>query len=214
MHEPGGPPPKGLLKGHRSTVTTIAVARRRVYSGSLDGTVRCWCYHSFECLRQLQLEGNIANSLAVAFARVYVCTSDRVVTVYDADELKLLTRLEGHSAYVYCVASRASKLAQPTRALIQNEHPHFPMPTMATQALRFDSYPADETAARFVVVTIGVRKVHPPPSHLPKPSLPPRAASWALHHRGEWQARDLEAADASPDQPGSSDPFCEVTAVL
>ncbi|KAJ1492978.1 hypothetical protein T484DRAFT_1769418 [Baffinella frigidus] len=132
-----------------------------------------WDYHSFACLRTLTLDGNIGNSLTVACGRVYVCTSDRVITVYDADELTLLTRLEGHFAYVFCVASRVSQYAQPTRAVIQNEHPCFPMPAAANRPLRFDSFDKGETCNRFVVVTVGVRK-----------------------------ARDLEAADSSPDNPG------------
>jgi hypothetical protein len=179
---PDDPLPKAVMKGHHSTITALQVSRGRIFSGSLDTTIMVWCCTKFESLQSLSIGGDIINSFSVIAARLYVATSDRAILVYDMENMKQVCRLQGHDAYVYCLATHSSALMEDISTLMQNENPMFEMQQRASQPLTFSSYQKGQACKRFSAVTIGIRK-----------------------------AKNLEPKDISPGQEGTSDPFCEVT---
>ena len=179
---PDDPRPIGVMKGHHSTITTLQVSRGKLFSGSLDTTIMVWCCSKFESLNSISIGGDIINGFSIIAARLYVATSDRAILVYDMENLKQVCRLQGHDAYVYCLATHSSLLTEDISTLIQNENPMFEMQQRAAQPLTFSSYKKGQSCKRFSAVTIGIRK-----------------------------AKNLEPKDISPGQEGTSDPFCEVT---
>ena len=176
------PRPIAVLKGHKSTITTLAVARRLIFSGSLDTTIMVWCCSKFNCLRSVSTRGDIINCFSVVAARLYVATSDRAIFVYDIENLKQVCRLEGHGAYVYALTAKASPLTKDISTLIQDENPMFMMQQRIAQQLTYSSYKNGEDCKRFSVVTIGIRR-----------------------------AKNLEAQDHRPGQEGLSDPFVQLS---
>jgi hypothetical protein len=58
--------------------------------------------------------------------RLYVASSDRVITGYDMTSLRPLVRLEGHSAYVYSLVAASAPIKTPIRHLVQVGGTHTP----------------------------------------------------------------------------------------
>lgn len=156
---PDDPQPFGVLRGHTSTVTTLAVARARLFSGSLDATIRVWDCESLAGLLSVSLDGNGVNGLSVAFGKLYAATGDSSVHVYSVDKLQPLTKMEGHTGAVSCLATTLSRHSNKPKHLIQNKHPVYERPHMAGMPLTFDCYEPGAKADRFVTVTVSVRKV-------------------------------------------------------
>uniref|UniRef100_A0A7S4V1J5 C2 domain-containing protein n=1 Tax=Guillardia theta TaxID=55529 RepID=A0A7S4V1J5_GUITH len=176
-----GPEPLGVLKGHNSSITALCVDDRRIFSGSMDTTVRIWDVFSFAALAMVDLQGNICNDLLSYGGRLYVATSDQSIIVMDHLQSKIITRLEGHSAYVTSLSSFTSVLVSQLHEVVQDENPSFESPRRAQSQLTMSEYRTGEECQRFCCVTISLLK-----------------------------ARDLDVADVGMDGEGSSDPFAVV----
>ena len=175
------PRPMAVLEGHASTVTAVAVARGRIFSGSLDASVRVWDARSFAPVGRYGLGGDMVNALACVCGRLYVATSDRDVHVLDAGDLTLLTKLEGHTAYVYCLATAATRLPLRLADVVQVVHPLYKVPEDPRRPVTYDSFRPGEVCRGYARVTVVLR-----------------------------EARGLVASDPRPGSEGSSDPEARV----
>jgi WD40 repeat protein len=177
LRDPDDPQPTAVLEGHSSTVTAVAVARGRIFSGSLDASVRVWDERTFAPLGCYELGGDMVNALSCVHGRLYVATSDQDLLVLDASDLAPLCRLEGHSAYVFCLATASTHLPLRLADAVQVVHPLYKTPEDPRVPVAYDSFRPGQVCKGFCKVTIALRK-----------------------------AKGLVASDVRPDQEGTSDP--------
>src|SRR5262249_47237670 len=89
-----------LLTGHRGPVTSMAVCpdKRRIVSGSDDGTVVVWDLEAGALIRRLEGHRDWVNSVAVSAdgRRIVSGSDDGTVAVWDLEAGALIRRLEGH----------------------------------------------------------------------------------------------------------------------
>lgn len=97
------------ISGHRGTVQAVAwcpLDRRRLVSGSWDGTVRIWNVVTGNC--EMVLEGHTSTVWSVAVfhdgMRVISGSLDKTVRVFDAKSAECLMILEEHDDSVFSVA--------------------------------------------------------------------------------------------------------------
>eukprot|EP01065_Artemidia_motanka_P009613 TRINITY_DN14936_c1_g2_i1.p1 TRINITY_DN14936_c1_g2~~TRINITY_DN14936_c1_g2_i1.p1 ORF type:complete len:569 (+),score=103.95 TRINITY_DN14936_c1_g2_i1:116-1822(+) len=94
---------KGTLTGHTSAVTCLQFDADRVYSGSLDSTVRLWSRADNSCLRVLDGHTDKVWCVEYSGGRVVSGSSDRTVRIWDTETGECLTSLKDHRTSVSCV---------------------------------------------------------------------------------------------------------------
>ncbi len=90
----------------RASMMAVDEERNRYVTSGLDGRVRVWDAHSWECVATL--EGHEGRVLCVAVdgerGRYVTGGNDRQMRVWDAHSLKCVATLEGHAGGVWSVA--------------------------------------------------------------------------------------------------------------
>ena len=78
--------PSGLhiatLRGHTSWVECLAIAGRKLYSGSEDRTIRIWDTDTYEHIATLRGHTNWVRCLAVVGSKLYSGSYDRTIRVW------------------------------------------------------------------------------------------------------------------------------------
>ncbi|XP_021893583.1 zinc finger CCCH domain-containing protein 48-like [Carica papaya] len=91
----------GTLKGHTTPVTCLTVGGGKLYSGSMDGTVRVWDTESFVCINTVEAHSDCITSLV--YWGVYLITSSRDksikiwATIHEEGLQEAYTHQERHS---------------------------------------------------------------------------------------------------------------------
>ncbi len=96
------------MVGHTGTITCIFFYGDKIYSGSLDTTVRCWSV-SKESLEYVA-KGHTATVTSICVDRKLMITGsvDKCLILWDACKGCLLDRVMGHSRGITCVHHRTS----------------------------------------------------------------------------------------------------------
>lgn len=92
------------LSGHSSSVFSIAVDDRYIYSGSNDMTARIWGKDSWSEVTVLKGHSSSVFTIAVDEHHIYTGSGDTTVRVWRKDDFSVATVLGGHSSYVFAVA--------------------------------------------------------------------------------------------------------------
>ena len=72
------------LHGHTSTVLSLAVSEEKLYSGSIDRTIRVWVAESVNHLRTLQGHTGIVFAVAVSQGKLYSGSGDKTIRVWSS----------------------------------------------------------------------------------------------------------------------------------
>ena len=101
------------LPGHSGPVVSLAEGEGRMFSGSLDGSIRVWRTETLEQERVLQSEDedDALSSLAVTDGRVISGYSSGRIRVWDAASGERLCELEGHTDSVGSLCVLGPRLA-------------------------------------------------------------------------------------------------------
>ncbi|KAI6706094.1 hypothetical protein NL676_009056 [Syzygium grande] len=74
------------LRGHTWGVVSLTVGRDRLYSGSIDQTIRVWDLHTLECVQELVGHTDVVTSLLCWDQYLLSCSLDQTVRVWGATE--------------------------------------------------------------------------------------------------------------------------------
>tara|TARA_R110002050_G_scaffold108048_2_gene218657 strand:+ start:558 stop:1910 length:1353 start_codon:yes stop_codon:yes gene_type:complete len=101
-------PHKHELKGHRSTVTSIAVhpIYTQVVSCSEDATIKVWDYESGEFEKSLKGHTDFVQCVAFNHTGTMIasCSSDLTIKLWETESFNCVKTLKGHEHNVSCVA--------------------------------------------------------------------------------------------------------------
>ncbi|KDP27447.1 hypothetical protein JCGZ_19808 [Jatropha curcas] len=94
------------LKGHTGTVTCVTVGDKRLYSGSMDNTIRVWDLSTLQCIHTLNGHTDAVMSLICWEEYLLSCSLDQTIKVWAATEegnLEVIyTHNEEHGAIALC----------------------------------------------------------------------------------------------------------------
>ncbi|KAI3429022.1 uncharacterized protein J3R85_008844 [Psidium guajava] len=74
------------LVGHNRAVVSLIVGRDRLYSGSIDRTIRVWDLHTLECVQELVGHTDVVMSLLCWDQYLISCSLDQTVKIWFATE--------------------------------------------------------------------------------------------------------------------------------
>ncbi|XP_056161920.1 zinc finger CCCH domain-containing protein 48-like [Syzygium oleosum] len=74
------------LRGHTWGVVSLTVGRDRLYSGSIDQTIRVWDLHTLECVQELVGHTDVVMSLLCWDQYLLSCSLDQTVKIWGATE--------------------------------------------------------------------------------------------------------------------------------
>jgi WD40 repeat protein len=101
---------KTLTQSCSSTLSSLAVAEGRLFSGSYDGTIKVWDLNTLTEVGTLAGHTDGVLSLAVAEGRLYSGSYDKTIKVWDLNTLTEVGTLAGHTSSVAALAVAESKL--------------------------------------------------------------------------------------------------------
>nr|GME05292.1 zinc finger CCCH domain-containing protein 48 [Ipomoea batatas] len=98
--------PAASLKGHSHHVVSLVVGGNRLYSGSMDNTIRVWSLETLQCLQILTGHTSVVMSVLCWDQFLLSCSLDKTVKVWVANESGSLevtyTHQEEHGVLALC----------------------------------------------------------------------------------------------------------------
>ncbi|OIW20558.1 hypothetical protein TanjilG_14957 [Lupinus angustifolius] len=98
--------PAASLKGHSHGVVSLVVGANRLYSGSMDNTIRVWSLETLQCLQTLTEHTSVVMSILCWDQFLLSCSLDKTVKVWFATESGNLevtyTHQEEHGILTLC----------------------------------------------------------------------------------------------------------------
>ncbi|MBS0604675.1 MAG: WD40 repeat domain-containing protein [Verrucomicrobia bacterium] len=98
------------LQGHNKIVSSLALNRQKLISGSYDNTINIWDLNTNTCIATLQEHDGTVLSLAVDGQRLSSGSSDRTIKIWDLNTNRCNSTLEGHTGPVCTLALSGQKL--------------------------------------------------------------------------------------------------------
>ncbi|KAM3347386.1 hypothetical protein ACQJBY_021376 [Aegilops geniculata] len=89
--------PVSILAGHDRHVISLAVSATRLYSGSLDKTIRVWDLKNLQCVQTLSEHKAAVTSVLCWDQKLVSCSLDKTVKVWAASESGNLQLMHTHS---------------------------------------------------------------------------------------------------------------------
>ncbi|XP_048562107.1 zinc finger CCCH domain-containing protein 17-like isoform X3 [Triticum urartu] len=89
--------PVSILAGHDRHVITLAVSATRLYSGSLDKTIRVWDLKNLQCVQTLSEHKASVTSVLCWDQKLLSCSLDKTVNVWAASDSGNLQLMHTHS---------------------------------------------------------------------------------------------------------------------
>uniref|UniRef100_A0ACD5VXH5 Uncharacterized protein n=1 Tax=Avena sativa TaxID=4498 RepID=A0ACD5VXH5_AVESA len=89
--------PVAILKGHERQVISLSVSATRLYSGSLDNTIRVWDLKTLQCVQTLSEHKAAVTSVLCWDQKLLSCSLDKTVKVWSASESGNLEVMHTHS---------------------------------------------------------------------------------------------------------------------
>ena len=108
-----GPPPGmhiATLQGHTAVVRCLTAVGNKLYSGSVDSTIRVWDTDTHQHITTLQGHTNSVTCLTAVGNKLYSVSVDKTIRVWDTDTHKHITTLRGHTKEVACLTMVGGKL--------------------------------------------------------------------------------------------------------
>ncbi|KAF2290419.1 hypothetical protein GH714_012911 [Hevea brasiliensis] len=94
------------MKGHTSAVTCLTIGRNRLYSGSVDNTIRAWDLNTLQCVHTLSGHNDAVTSLICWDQYLLSCSLDKTIKAWAFTEEGNLdviyTHNEEHGAIALC----------------------------------------------------------------------------------------------------------------
>ncbi|WCJ20377.1 Zinc finger CCCH domain-containing protein 17 [Euphorbia peplus] len=84
------------MKGHTATVTCLRVGGKRLYSGSMDGTIRVWDLNTLKCLQLLKEHTDVVTSLICWDRYILSCSLDKTIKVWGETEVGTVEVVYSH----------------------------------------------------------------------------------------------------------------------
>lgn len=110
--------PVEILAGHDRHVISLAVSATRLYSGSLDKTIRVWDLKDLQCVQTLSEHKAAVTSVLCWGQKLLSCSLDKTIKVWAASESGNLQLMRTHSEE-HWIEQLLSVLTDPT---IQPSH--------------------------------------------------------------------------------------------
>ncbi|XP_044947638.1 zinc finger CCCH domain-containing protein 17-like, partial [Hordeum vulgare subsp. vulgare] len=123
--------PVAILAGHDSHVISLAVSATRLYSGSLDKTIRVWDLKNLQCVQTLSQHKAAITSVLCWGQKLLSCSLDKTVKVWAASESGDLQLMHTHSDEHGIVAWACPTIGTSYTTLYSlenNQHAHFGQP--------------------------------------------------------------------------------------
>jgi len=89
--------PVAILKGHERQVISLSVSATRLYSGSLDNTIRVWDLKTLQCVQTLSEHKAAVTSVLCWDQKLLSCSLDKTIKVWSASESGNLEVMHTHS---------------------------------------------------------------------------------------------------------------------
>uniref|UniRef100_A0A0E0BYF1 Uncharacterized protein n=1 Tax=Oryza meridionalis TaxID=40149 RepID=A0A0E0BYF1_9ORYZ len=98
--------PVAILSGHERQVISLGVSATRLYSGSLDKTIKAWDLKTLQCVQTLSEHKAAVTSVLCWDEKLLSCSLDKTVKIWAAsksgDLQVIYTHSEEHSSKGYC----------------------------------------------------------------------------------------------------------------
>ncbi|RZC60345.1 hypothetical protein C5167_022107 [Papaver somniferum] len=78
--------PAAALKGHSASVVTLVVGGNRLYSGSMDNTIRVWGLETLQCIYTLTDHTSVVMSVLCWDQYLLSCSLDKTIKVWALKE--------------------------------------------------------------------------------------------------------------------------------
>ncbi|KAM0888645.1 hypothetical protein ACQ4PT_028222 [Festuca glaucescens] len=89
--------PVAILSGHERQVISLSVSATRLYSGSLDKTIRVWDLKTLQCVQTLSEHKAAVTSVLCWDQKLLSCSLDKTVKIWSATEAGNLQVMHTHS---------------------------------------------------------------------------------------------------------------------
>jgi len=106
------------LKGHSDRVTSVAVYKDKIVSGSKDNTIKIWDFKSGKLLNTLKGHSKAIESIAVDSDKIVSGSWGHAIKIWDLNSGKLLNTLKGHGYIIDSVAIYNDKIISGDRSII------------------------------------------------------------------------------------------------
>lgn len=98
--------PAASLKGHSHHVVSLVVGANRLYSGSMDNTIRVWSLETLQCVQVLTAHTSVVMSVLCWDQFLLSCSLDKTIKIWVANESGSLevtyTHQEEHGVLALC----------------------------------------------------------------------------------------------------------------